>query len=171
MKMIVLVAAGLAVVSSLNAASAQSLDRDRNAQPISPNATTSPLITLYAVSGVVDLDYSAGINIATSFLCTNFSPVAERIRLQLFNYNGNTLYSSVFQVNRLQTITMSTHSTELFADDVNTATRAINQGSAIISGTSNAIHCSAMIVDAVARTAQGISLHMVRFNPRPGTSE
>jgi len=41
----------------------------------------------------------------------------------------------------------------------------------VIASTTTFIFCSAMIVDAGASTPQGIALHLVRFNPMPGTTE
>ncbi|HET7681127.1 MAG TPA: hypothetical protein VFK79_13470, partial [Xanthobacteraceae bacterium] len=68
--------------------------------------------------------------------------------------------------------TLSTHFTRMFFEDaVLSPGEAINQGQAEIFATSVDIFCSVMIVDAEVVFPEGIELHLVRFNPMPGTLE
>jgi hypothetical protein len=71
-----------------------------------------------------------------------------------------------------QTLTMSTHGTTVFFENYFLVPGIeIGQGSGHILATSNKIFCSAMIVDAAVAVPQGITLHMVRYDPVPGTQE
>jgi hypothetical protein len=75
-----------------------------------------------------------------------------------------------FPVAASATFTYSTHGTKLFSESFS-PTGTINQGSALVRGTSPQISCSAMIEDAAASNPIGIALHMVRFNALSGSQE
>lgn len=47
----------------------------------------------------------------------------------------------------------------------------INGGYLTISATTSNLICTAMVVDAASIPPQGISLHLVRYNPATGTEE
>jgi hypothetical protein len=133
-------------------------------------AASSALIALYRISGVTDngADQSG---VATTILCTNWNPVAEAIQITFRSHTGAVLFASPkFPVAARATFTLSTHGTRLFTENF-FPTGTINQGSAVVLGTSPQISCSAMIVDAAATAPIGIALHMVRFNAPAGTQE
>ena len=142
------------------------------AAPTAPLATTDPLVRLYRISGVRDNGGATNAGVATSFHCTSFSTVDERVRITLRNFNATQVASRAFVLHSRDTITLSTHLTTIFTDDFQLSPGVvINQGSAEILGTSADIICSAMIVDAGVAFPDGIALHMVRFNAAAGSEE
>ena len=160
-------ATAVAILSAILPAQAQDKPRQANA----PFAITSPLKTIYRVSGLRDNGGGAELGVAASFHCTNFSAVPERIKF-LIRDDDSTVRANVnFDLTAFRTWTASTHFTGVFAEDASLATGILNQGSAIIQSTSPNVHCSAMIVDAAAAVPEGIALHMVRFNPATGSQE
>ena len=126
---------------------------------------------LYRFSGVTNSTQTTNAGIATSVHCTSFSTVNETLQFNIRNFNGNIVTRNTTIV-PFRTITASTHSTLMFFDDVILISGTlINQGSMNVLATDINIFCSAMIVDAGSAVPQGIALHMVRYNPVPGTQE
>jgi hypothetical protein len=149
---------------------AQQRPYQESAMPAAPKAVGGPLKLIYRVSGVRDDGTGAGV--ATSFHCTSGSAVNETLRIGVRNNAGSVAGMQTVPISPNRTITMSTHSTNIFGNDRLLAPGVvIIQGSAQILATSNKVFCSAMIVDAAAAVPQGIALHMVRFDPFPGTQE
>ena len=162
-------ATALAILSAILPAQAQ--DRANQPQTTAPLATTDPLKTIYRVSGIRDNGGLANAGVATSFHCTNFSSVPEKIRFFIRNFSAVQVADISRDVPAFRTHTASTHGTAAFNEDTFLAPGIlIEQGSAVIQSTSLNVHCSAMIVDGAA-AAVGIALHMVRLNPAPGTQE
>lgn len=153
---------------------AQAASYKEGAAPlVTAEAVNSPLKPIYRVSGVTDDGDSPGLGLATSFHCTNFGNVAEKLRFIIREPNGDATTKTV-TVDEGRTFTASTHFTDVFFEDlVLTPGLEIRQGSAIIAATSTStIFCSAMIVEAdLTNATDGVSLHMVRFNPAPNTQE
>jgi hypothetical protein len=134
-------------------------------------AVTDPLKIIYKVSGVNDTGDATNVGIATSFICTNFGNVEEKLRFLVREENGNAT-TKFLNVGSGETVTASTHFTNVFSEDLTlTPGISIRQGAAAISATSVNVFCSAMIVDAASSSPNGIALHLVRFNPAPGTQE
>jgi hypothetical protein len=124
------------------------------------------------VSGLRDTGSASNVGVATSFHCTNFSAVAEKIRFVLRDFPGTVVANTNVDVPAFGTRTASTHNALVFNEDSFLSPGAFfNQGSAVIQSTSLNVHCSGMIVDAAASVPQGIALHMIRLNPAPGTQE
>jgi hypothetical protein len=137
-----------------------------------PEAVGDPLKRLYRISGVRDTGSGLNAGVATSFHCTSFSTVDETLQVSVRNFNGTVVVTRNITITPFRTLTLSTHGTLLFAEDsILSPGVIINQGSANILATDINIFCSAMIVDAATASPQGISLHMVRYNPVPGTQE
>jgi hypothetical protein len=128
-------------------------------------------IVLYRVSGVYDSGGADNTGVATTFFCTNVSGVPETIRFVVRSAGGSLVVNVAFTINHLQTLTVSTHFTVRFGEDASLATGGVNGGTAAIAATSQHMTCSAMIVDAAAAVPQGIALHLLRYNPIPGTEE
>jgi hypothetical protein len=142
------------------------------AAPAAPLATTDPLVRLYRISGVRDNGGGVEFGVATSFHCSSASTVDETLRITLRNFDGTQVASRAVTLPPRDTVTLSTHITRIFTEDVALSRGVvINQGSAEILGTSADIFCSAMIVDAATGSPQGIALHMVRFNAATGSQE
>jgi hypothetical protein len=141
-------------------------------QAPAPKAVTDPLQVIYRISGVRDSGTGTHAGMATSFHCTSFSTVDEKIVFALRDFDGDVITQKSVTVEPQHTITASTHDTRVFTEDrLLSPGVVINQGSVRISATSTNIICSAMIVDASAAFPEGIALHLVRFNPIAGTQE
>lgn len=109
---------------------------------------------------------------ATSFHCTNFNTVSENVQIIVRNFDGAITSNNTFVVLSARTHTASTHGTVAFNEDAFLSTGTlIEQGQALIFATSQFVFCSAMIVDAAAASAVGVSLHLVRFSPLADTQE
>ena len=135
-------------------------------------ATSDPETIIYRVTGVVDNGGASGTGFATVFNCTNLSPVVESIRFVVRNFNSVIAANAAFSVGSLQTVSVSTHFTVLFAGFTLSPGTSL-KGTTVMAATSTNIFCSAMIVDAGAATASAIAatLPMVRFSPMAGTEE
>jgi hypothetical protein len=138
-----------------------------------PTTRAFPSMTvIYEVAGVKDNGYARELGMATSFLCTNADIATRTVRIVLRNKDGGTVANVTVNVLPFRTLTASTHETRMFVEPVILYPgHAISQGSAFISATSANVICSAMIVNAESLSADGIALHMVRYNPAPGTEE
>ena len=140
-------------------------------------ATTFSLRTIYIASGVFDDGSAADAGAATTVLCSNVSGKTATLKVTFYG-TGGTLEGTAgpFSVLNLHTWTFSTHST-FFSGEAIANTGAVQQGVLNVSSTESGVFCSAMIVDAASGgptppfAPQGIELHMVRYNPHPGTVE
>jgi len=132
-------------------------------------ATTFSLRTIYVASGVTDDGAIINNGIATSVHCTNLSGKTATVRVAVYDPTGTLVGSNAASVANLGTRTISTHSVVYFSE-LDSGTGAINQGVLNVSSTESGVFCTAMIVGAAAPIS-GVDLHMVRFNPHPGTVE
>jgi len=133
-------------------------------QPVQA-AQSDPEVIIYRVSGVVDTGGTA-----TSFHCTNFSGVAENIRVVVRSSNAALLANVSGTVGHLDTIIFSTGDVTIYSDVI-LATGTFGRGTAAIAATSINVTCSAMQVQSNITIPSGIALHMTRFNPIAGTQE
>ena len=135
-------------------------------------ATTDPEVIIYRFPGVRDDGAAENLGVATVFHCTNFSGVAENIRLVTRDTAGNLLTNRVFNVTHLATVTTPTHPTVLYTDTLTTLnTGLVAQGTTAIAATSINVICTAVTIDASAGLPNGFALRGVRFNPAPGSQE
>lgn len=164
-----LFAAALAIPLTLPAAAQ---DRATLGNDVAPMATTDPEVMIYRVAGVVDSGGGPDFGTATAFMCYNNSRVTEKVRFRLINWIGVVISGKIMFIAPKGTRTAATHPTLALLEDLSLAPGVpITQGSAGIIATNKDIYCSAMIVNAGATIPSGIALHMVRFNPQPGTVE
>jgi hypothetical protein len=133
-------------------------------------ATTDPIKVIYRVSGVRDSGDAMNVGRATSFNCSNFSGVSERVVIQVRNPGGQLLATKSYTVPANGTVTASTHLTDLFGDD-SLNTFGVSQGLAVIYSTTTVMICNAMIVDAGSASVLAVTLPMVRFNSWAGSQE
>ena len=139
---------------------------------VAPMATTDPQIMIYRVAGVHNTYEPDNDGSSTVFSCYNNSSVYETLRLRIIYRDGVLASDDSINMSPKRTLTLSTHNSAAFIEDLYLATgQLIMQGTAAIISTSKEIFCSAMIVDAAASVPSGIALHMVRYNPAPGTVE
>lgn len=139
---------------------------------VAPSAAADPQIMIYRIPGVNNTWDNSANGIATVFSCHNNSSVSEIIRIRIFNPNGLLSSDNSANIASKRTLTIATHYTIAFTSDFYTSIGVfVKQGTASIISTSREIFCSAMIVDAAASVPSGIALHMVRFNPAPGSVE
>jgi hypothetical protein len=136
------------------------------------SSTTDPVILIYRVTGVRDDGAAARAGTATALHCTNLSEVAETLQILVRDFTGSLVSNVSRTLNSAQTFTAVTHIAAVFAEDITMSPGSIiDQGYAAIGSTTTSIVCSAMLVNAAATSPVGISLHMVRYNPSPGTLE
>src|SRR5688572_26541600 len=101
-------------------------------QPVEA-ATTDPMRNIYRVSGVRDNGGGVNSGVATSFHCTNFGPVTEKIKFIVRDKHGSVVGGRTVNVDSNETFTASTHHTLVFVEDaVFVSLLVINQGSAVI---------------------------------------
>jgi hypothetical protein len=141
------------------------------AQPAS--AITFPkLTTIYVIAGVVNSADGPNVGIATAFQCSNVSGVLADIRFLALDASGSMLDFALLPVAHGATIHVSTHGTMVYASEIPLiAGTALNSGVVNIESTQSAVFCTAAVVDAAAPAPGGISPHIVRVNPHPGTVE
>jgi hypothetical protein len=139
------------------------------AQPTPASAgINDPEVIIYRVSGVLDDGASNGT--ATSFHCTNFSGVEEKVRIVVRNFSAALVANQPFNIAHLNTLTASTKDVVIY-NDFALNTGFVQQGTAAIAATSVNVTCTAMQVLPQGVFPQGIALHMTRFNPIPATQE
>jgi hypothetical protein len=135
-------------------------------------ASGGPAFIIYRASGVFDNGGGSGSGTATLVHCTNASGVPEDLLVVVRQFDGSVLVSrTVTPVPSFRTVTLGTHSANTFPLDTNLATGGVDQGMVAIGSTTTDMFCSFMVVDAASTTAQGISLHLVRYNSSSGTQE
>ena len=159
-----------ALIAVASPAAAQSLTRDPQAEPVAPSAATDPLKVIYRVSGIYDNGAISYTGIATVIHCTNYSKVVESLKIKILSNNGSTVLDNLYNISAKSTASFSTHRVSIYLDGA-MDTGNVSQGSATISSSTTNIHCTAITVDAAASVPSGFPLHMVRFNPQPGSVE
>src|SRR4051812_33334028 len=136
-------------------------------------ATADPELILYRAPGVLDSGGAAGTGSATVFQCANFSGSTERIRIVVrFGPQADIRNNMAFDIAHLQTISVVTHATRSFPNDIVLNTGQMKQGTAAIAATSPSIVCTAMATVDNPGTAPAMHpVHMIRFNPAPASQE
>jgi hypothetical protein len=133
-------------------------------------AQADPEVLIYRFPGVKDDGGGSNIGVATVFFCTNFSGVTENIRFVTRGSDGTLLINTFTFIIHLQTLTLSTHTTNAYADS-SMNTGGVSQGTTAIAATSINIICTAMTVDAANTKPVGVALRGIRFSPVPGSQE
>ena len=136
-------------------------------------AITFPaLTTIYIASGASD--HSPGVaGRATFVTCTNMSGLTASVRYQFRGGSGTLLAGGTLLLSNLATHSITTEGS-VFLTQISLPTGAFFGGTVQILSTQSAVYCSAMLINATTVLdggAEGIALHMVRFNPHPGTVE
>jgi hypothetical protein len=151
---------------------ANNSEEDSGVRRSTVKAADDPFEVIYRVTGVLDSGDVGLTGKATLFFCTNFGPVAERLRISLRLENPGPPHNTTLEVGPGETKTAATHGTVAYGgeDEIAPGT-SFQQGSAIISATSLHVNCSAAQVDAAAAAPVGLPLHMVRLRPAPDTQE
>ena len=140
------------------------------AQPAS--AVTFPsLTTIYVGSGVRDDGGASMAGTATIFQCTNVSGVTTNVRFLILNTVGGVAASSTQELLHARSITVSTHNTVAYDENVFFGTGGPTQGAIIIESLQSGVFCNAKTIDASAIFPDGMILPLVRVNPHPGTVE
>lgn len=155
--------------SSFSALAADKIEGQTREVTPSQEAT---FVTIYVVPGVFDSGHGPLTGEATTFLCSNLSGATQQIRFRVLRPGGVGAVDKVYSFAKGQTLTVSTHNTLPFAEDAVLSTFGVLGGMAVIFATSGGVYCSAFLVDAAATSFSGLGvLHMVRFNPVPGSVE
>ena len=137
-------------------------------------ATTFPTLTqIYFASGArdnsVDSDFTG---IGTIIDCTNMSGQTASVRYQFRHATGQLLAGATLLLANLATKTITSMGSASFTNDTPLPTGTFLGGSIQILSTQSAVYCSAMIIRTDGGDdPSGVALHMVRFNPHPGTVE
>ena len=172
--MTALLVAGLAM-----GASAQSLTSQKksatlgSARTVSPQAVGDAYKVIYRVSGVSDGGGSPEHTAVTAFFCSNYSASREKIYFLIREFNGDIRASVEWTMNARATVTAATRAVGSIISDffLLAADQSVNGGSAVIMSTTLNLHCSVLVMDRVPQAMNGAALHMVRFNPHPGSVE
>ena len=163
-------AAGLLALSA-----PASLAQDRvgrsGAATVNPRAFPS-LTTIYVMSGVRDTGSAADTGTATIFHCSNWTASTQQVRFFVRTPNGAVVANKTYLFSAAGTVSLATHGTLVYGEDDYLAPgTVIKQGTAMIMATAPQVVCSAQVIDAAAAAPVGVDLHLVRFNPWPGSQE
>jgi hypothetical protein len=136
-------------------------------------AATDPLRVIYRVSGVLDSgDAASGVGTSTTFICTNFSNVPEKLRIILRPETAGTNIINTFDLASGETFTASTHFADAYSENFELSPgTAFRQASALIAATTTNMHCTATHQDASLNFPNGIELHLVRIRPANNSQE
>ena len=143
----------------------------------SAGATTFPSVTtIYVASGAMDSNTDPDAGISTLINCTNLSGQTASVRYQFRRLNGAPNAGATLLLANLGTHTVTTEgNVGVFDEDAILPTGTFFGGSLQILSTQSAIFCSAMLIRAEGSASTepdaAVALHMVRFNPHPGTVE
>jgi len=131
-----------------------------------------PEVIIYRFPGVQDDGSANFAGVATKFLCTNFSGLAESMRFATRDQDGTLLSNQTAPINHLQSVTAVTHGVNSSNGNQKLLlTTIVREGTTAIAATSTSIICTAAVVDAAATKPQGLALRGIRFNPVPGSQE
>ena len=142
------------------------------AQPAS--AITFPsLTTIYIITGAKDSGTGNTIGTATAMQCTNVSGVTTSIRFVALSTTGAVLNAVIVNdVVHGRTVEVSTHGTAAYAsEELLIPGTPLDSGAVNIEALQSAVFCTAAIIDAAAARPDGITPHIIRVNPHPGTVE
>jgi hypothetical protein len=120
--------------------------------------------------GVRDDGGALDVGVATNFNCSNVSGITAQVRFVVRGLNGPIEGAQNFTLLHGATRTASTHLEATFDSDASLNTGQVGQGLIQIYSTQSGVFCNASITDA-GDGGNGFDLHMVRFNPHPGTVE
>ena len=131
------------------------------------------LSTIYIIAGVHDNGGAANTGFASTVSCINASGATQTIQVKAYGATGGLRGTSSLAASHGQVRTFSTHGTAAFAEDDDISPGLeINGGSFLVLATSPKVYCSAWMGDAALDPpASLVELHVVRFNPVPGTAE
>jgi hypothetical protein len=138
------------------------------------SATTFPsLTTIYIITGVKNSGDGADQGVATAIQCSNVSGVTTNIRFLVLNAGGAVLASVTNNnVAHGQTIERSTHNTEAYlSEGVLIPGTSLSSGTVNIESLQSGVFCTAAIIDASLSAPVGVTPHIVRINPHPGSVE
>jgi hypothetical protein len=141
------------------------------AQPAA--ATTFPgLTTIYVGAGVQDTSGAGTVaDTATVFSCANVSGLATTVRILLLDTTGGVVDTLTQALPHGSHLTAATRGVAAITGDVVLDSGAVAGGVVNIEATQSGVFCGAALMDATADVATGVSLHLVRVNPHPGTVE
>jgi len=128
-------------------------------------------IIIYRFPGLFDSGDADNDGVASVLHCTNFSGATETIRFVLRDFNTTMKANMTVSIAHLGTITVATHATALYGEDLILNTGALSQGTAAIAATSINLICTAATIDASVTKPNGFALHGVRFSPAPESQE
>ena len=138
-------------------------------------ATTFPsLTTIYIVTGVKDSGDAMNVGVAMAVQCSNVSGVTTTVRFLVLNFNGAVLNSVTHaNVTHGDTIEHSTHSTNAYSNESTNLIPGtiLSAGVLNIESLQSGVFCTAAIIDASAAAPEGVTPHIVRVNPHPGSVE
>ena len=141
---------------------------------IPAKATTFPTLTrIYFAAGAMDNAANNPTWIATVVNCSNLSGQTASVRYQFRRADGTIAAGGTLLLANLATRTVFTEGGLAITSGTEFPTGSFFGGAVEILSTQSAIYCNAMLVDAAtpAVVPAGIALHLVRFNPHPGTVE
>ena len=138
----------------------------------SAGATTFPTLTqIYAASGVIENSVTAVSGLMTAISCTNMSGQTASVRYVFRREDGTIAAGGTLLVGSLASRVVTTQGSNNIINAFALPTSFMTGGSLQVLSTESAVFCSAMMVNAAGTEGPGVDLHMVRFNPHPGTVE
>ena len=142
---------------------------------VSPNAVTDPVLPLYRISGVYEDLRPAGNpgEVSTGFFCSSSSAVQEKLLIYIYNEDGTLVAAKTYILEPGQSGIFTTKRVGIFQNEIVIPLGVpVLGGKARISGTSTNMNCgAAQIPGNTASYVAGVGLHVVRFNPYPGSQE
>jgi hypothetical protein len=111
------------------------------------------LVEVYRFTGVTDDGQQGSSNRkkATSIHCTNVANTNNQVEVQVFQYDGTTVYTGTVTISPNRTFTFSTQATAIYFDDVflggGGGTGEIYQGTGRILAESKQLICTAQALD------------------------
>lgn len=128
--------------------------------------TFSSARLIYVAASVGDHSFAG-----TAVPCVNLSGQNARITWSFFNNGGSSVGSLTLNVAHGRTVIVATyHGISVLSDRLVLSAKDF-QGRLAVYSTQSGVFCSAILGHPTLGEPQGIELHMVRFNPHPGTVE
>jgi hypothetical protein len=124
-------------------------------------------------SGIANSSGGANTGYATTARCTNWTGATIQIRHVVRHPNGTVAGVQTYNVPGLDTLTASTHGTVFFDNESLDVAPGItvNEGAWQILSTNPNVTCTMTVLDASVDLPSGFPVHLVRFNPIPGSVE
>jgi hypothetical protein len=142
----------------------------------SATATTFPsFTTIYVITGIKDSGGADNTGAATAVQCSNVSGVTTTIRYLTLSASG-TVLGTVTRNNVAhgETVENSTKGTFAYNNeglDLIPDMASISAGVLNIESLQSGVFCTAAIIDASNVVPIGVSPHIIRVNPHPGSVE